>query len=598
MLDAGMRAMLPDLVAASDTGVSNSDNLTSDRTPVLTGSVRGAATQVRLFIDGRRGDLLPVTNRAWTYQVPDTAALSAGRHTFAVRPVDSSGRVGPLSRPLTVTIEGLPLAFATKPMESGTVSPAARERQMQALIRFNGSYQLTLDNPNPSVSNALFFAIDTDERVSANRATPDVTLSVSLDGEKSYEATFTGSFVGRRLRQVSAHGLALDLTFTRNASGLGPTVSVAGTVTLPGASAPVGVSGSTYDNPIPRTLWGGQTYRDEHGVPFVRIAKNGDVFYNPDKVGGTLTRVKSYTYNLDEYYFEFELGDGRQHTLIMGTAAQAGLTMNNIVYAKDNTVYSQRELSTLPNAQAPSEVAWFPRLKFTQSESSLTPGTYTTIADFSGYWRINPAQGSGAFVSIQGENLDLVPTVVGDAPAAQLYSALISVSLDGKNVSSHYFDMAEGMSFDGKTLRMPRQGISLTFAREYNPETRSLYRMTGTIRGRKVTGFSLFNNTPVEAFAGTYQDAVGTYSMTVSGDGKVFFGRVGQLSQLQNYVYVPLMYILAGPLPTSPNDAVTLVSFGHVGERGLAAIVTIDYKLPTQQTFNMFQLSSSHVFPG
>ncbi|MFM7412851.1 MAG: Ig-like domain-containing protein, partial [Planctomycetota bacterium] len=77
MLDAGLRALLPDLVAASDTGVSSSDNLTSDRTPVLTGSVRSAATQVRLFIDGRRGDLLPVTNRAWTYQVPDTAALSA-----------------------------------------------------------------------------------------------------------------------------------------------------------------------------------------------------------------------------------------------------------------------------------------------------------------------------------------------------------------------------------------------------------------------------------------------------------------------------------------------------------------------------------------
>ena len=62
MLDAGMRALLPDLVAASDTGDSNRDNLTSDRTPMLTGSVRGEVSQVRLFIDGRRGDLLPVMN--------------------------------------------------------------------------------------------------------------------------------------------------------------------------------------------------------------------------------------------------------------------------------------------------------------------------------------------------------------------------------------------------------------------------------------------------------------------------------------------------------------------------------------------------------
>jgi hypothetical protein len=83
MLDAGMRAMLPDLVAESDTapqqinygleqgiqvdfrfsdaatsmGNLSADNITSDRTPELTGSVRGGVSQVRLFIDGRRGDL-------------------------------------------------------------------------------------------------------------------------------------------------------------------------------------------------------------------------------------------------------------------------------------------------------------------------------------------------------------------------------------------------------------------------------------------------------------------------------------------------------------------------------------------------------------
>lgn len=104
MLDAGMRALLPDLVAESDTGASNSDNVTFDRTPELTGSVRGAVSQVRLFIDGRRGDLLPVTNGTWTHEVPATAALTPGRHTFAVRPVHTSGRVGPLSLPLNVTV--------------------------------------------------------------------------------------------------------------------------------------------------------------------------------------------------------------------------------------------------------------------------------------------------------------------------------------------------------------------------------------------------------------------------------------------------------------------------------------------------------------
>lgn len=104
MLDTGMRALLPDLVASSDTGFSQSDNLTADRTPTLTGSVRGAVSQVRLFIDGQRGNLLPVVNGAWTHTVPAEEALAAGKHTIAVRPFSPSGRGGPLSKPLTVTI--------------------------------------------------------------------------------------------------------------------------------------------------------------------------------------------------------------------------------------------------------------------------------------------------------------------------------------------------------------------------------------------------------------------------------------------------------------------------------------------------------------
>jgi len=119
MLDAGMRAILPDLVAESDTGASNSDNVTFDRAPELTGSVRGALSQVRLFIDGRGGDLLPVTNGTWTHEVPATAALTPGGHTFAGRPVHTSGRVGPLSRWEAVRVD----------------AEAEAEREMQRAIQ-------------------------------------------------------------------------------------------------------------------------------------------------------------------------------------------------------------------------------------------------------------------------------------------------------------------------------------------------------------------------------------------------------------------------------------------------------------------------------
>ena len=108
MLDGASKTFmvgaLPDLTDASDTGASAADNLTHDQTPTLAGSVRGPVSQVRLFIDGKRGDLLQVENGTWSYTLPAEAALTAGKHTFAVRPIDGAGKVGKLSKPLEVTI--------------------------------------------------------------------------------------------------------------------------------------------------------------------------------------------------------------------------------------------------------------------------------------------------------------------------------------------------------------------------------------------------------------------------------------------------------------------------------------------------------------
>ena len=108
MLDAGMLAKLPDLVDSSDTGASDHDDKTYDRTPTLSGKVRGAVSQVRLRIDGVPVAVVPVIDGAWTYTVPAEKALDAGTHTFAVRPLGASGgnggNAGLLSKSLDVKI--------------------------------------------------------------------------------------------------------------------------------------------------------------------------------------------------------------------------------------------------------------------------------------------------------------------------------------------------------------------------------------------------------------------------------------------------------------------------------------------------------------
>ena len=113
MLDAAaMYANLPDLADASDTGSSTVDNMTYDRTPTFSGSVQGAASQVRLRIDGVRVAVVPVIDFKWNYTVPAEDALVAGLHKIVVLPA-AAGRVGSLSGELAVNVVTTPPAAST-----------------------------------------------------------------------------------------------------------------------------------------------------------------------------------------------------------------------------------------------------------------------------------------------------------------------------------------------------------------------------------------------------------------------------------------------------------------------------------------------------
>ena len=108
-----MVAAPPDLADESDTGSSTVDNLTSDRTPALSGSVQGGASEVRVRIDGKRVAVVPVVHGKWAYTVPPEAALAAGLHKINVRPIAASGTIGTLSTELAVTVGTTPPAAST-----------------------------------------------------------------------------------------------------------------------------------------------------------------------------------------------------------------------------------------------------------------------------------------------------------------------------------------------------------------------------------------------------------------------------------------------------------------------------------------------------
>ena len=94
----------PDLAAGSDTGSSNTDNLTSDNTPQFTGTcVTGNLITIASSING---NLQPQTTCAsGTYAITVNSALSDGNHDFTAKATNTAGNTSASSGILEVTID-------------------------------------------------------------------------------------------------------------------------------------------------------------------------------------------------------------------------------------------------------------------------------------------------------------------------------------------------------------------------------------------------------------------------------------------------------------------------------------------------------------
>lgn len=428
-------------------------------------------------------------------------------------------------------------------------SPAVAD--MQALMAFNGFYAL-------NTAAGAFFAIDTNMLMQSGFANPvyDLSLLISLDGKTSARVPFTGTFDGTNLVQPgTADAAEIDLTLTRTDGSDGTTATCSGTITLPRKKA-VTISGTTYNNPIPASLFTGSYYAtkaDGTTVKVMSIGADNEVQYDNGLNNGTLYTVPSYVYNMNMYFFSFPQ-DGKTVSLVMGTAGVQGFACNNMVVDKSvtpNTI-TTRSLLTIPGASM-EPFEWYDI-------------SGNQLAGYSGYYQI-PSVSPLAFISIQAQY-----ATISDALSLDLYLVMISISLDGVTSKGYYFDPLT-MTFEDNTLKMPGQ-IKLTFDRTYNATTGSLVNITGSIGTTDITGSTLFNPVPLSAFGGVPMTNAQEDTLTVTNDNQVTYN--GTL--MDSIVYVPLMYILAYPITNSS----TVMSFGTNGLKGNACIVTTN--IPTAPT--------------
>jgi hypothetical protein len=93
----------PDLVAASDTGTSSTDNITKQNVPRFTGQAE-AGSKVSVYDGGQLlGEVNASSTGTWNFQV--TTPLTQGVHSITARATDAAGNVSAASSSLVITID-------------------------------------------------------------------------------------------------------------------------------------------------------------------------------------------------------------------------------------------------------------------------------------------------------------------------------------------------------------------------------------------------------------------------------------------------------------------------------------------------------------
>lgn len=440
-----------------------------------------------------------------------------------------------------------------------------------ALLRFNGYYALDIVG-----APGAFFAVDANMHIKDGIPQPiyDISLVISLDGTTSERVQFTGSdgtFENNVLTFSTPGNLngrtTVNLTFTPTNSGDGTTAQCKGTIGIP-KHLPVAVTGTSYNNPISSEMFVGKYHVEILGIlpedcQVLEIQKNYSILYDFGVLHGDLVAVQTYTYNLNMYYFSIpkqpnsssanDSSDSKSSKLIMGTSPSGGLVCNNMLI--DGPKVTTRMIQTIEICENISTT------KPVNTNSSV-------LAQFAGYYPISNVA-PGAFVAIEGNYT--VQTSGGN----QAYTVTIGVSLDGMSTKVYTFDTS--MSFTNNVLTIPSATddapniLSLTFDRTYGAlgNFGSLVSITGTVEQYTASGYTAFNPVPLSSFGGAHMTSIiNSEVLIVNSDTAITFNG----HAVSEFLYVPIMYILAFTDPASQNQV--LLSFGTDGCAGNTCIIT------------------------
>ncbi len=139
----------PDLVAASDSGSSNSDDTTNDVTPELTGTCTNGDI-VEIYVDGSPITPTMVCSGS-VYNIIPSIALGEGLHSITVTSTDPAGNLSAISNPLSITIDTVAPSCSLNSNNSFDVSP-----EINGFVDdTNATVNMTIDGNTYAAANSV-----------------------------------------------------------------------------------------------------------------------------------------------------------------------------------------------------------------------------------------------------------------------------------------------------------------------------------------------------------------------------------------------------------------------------------------------------------
>ena len=262
----------PDLDLASDSGTSNTDNITSDTTPTFTGTAEAGSTVTLYDTDGTVLGTTTATGGNWSIT---SSTLASGSHTITAKVTDAAGNVSSASAGLAITIDATApsaVALSTISLADTLATSGSTLATLSATDTSGVTYSLVAGSGD--TNNGRFTITGTDLKAGGSNlaaGTYDIRVRATDAAGNFTDQTFTITVtsgpsvasINRAGASALTNASSVDYTVTYSEAVTGVDVSdfvLTATGTAGGTIASISGSGTTYTVTV-NTLSGDGTLR-------------------------------------------------------------------------------------------------------------------------------------------------------------------------------------------------------------------------------------------------------------------------------------------------------------------------------------------------